>query len=994
MKTLQIFALSALCFFTNSLFSQTGPGGVGNTTGNSDVTLWLDANTINQTNNSRVSNWNDNSGYGNTALAPASTSPVFISNQINGYPKVHFNINNTEYLGVADDVSLKPNTISIFVVGNLTDRTDRWGAFVSKGTGDNWNKGYALYRDNGRESIGGYVSNWNSNNVTTAITYNTNQILNLNYGNSKVSLVVNEREEDASRQNGNTSNSNSELWLGWAGGAGGGHYLDGDIAETILLKRHVNDAERIIIHNYLSAKYNIPLADNDLFKQDDSDKGNFDHHVAGIGKTRGANSHADSQGTGIVRINNPSNLSNNSFLFWGEETKNATYNFSANATNYSEHLNSNWRVSKSGDLGTVDVMFDISAMNLSFWNGCKDLQLVIANNSNFTSPRVYPLSVAAGVAKTINVTFNDNDYFTIRYIDKIVWNGTRYFNGSLPNQAPNNTTDKCLKLLVKNGDKAILNQNAYVKDIELEIGAFLEIADGVELTVENGIINNGNIDLLGEAQLIQKHAGFNLNSGNGNLKIRQQGSTNLFNYNYWSSPVARNNNWQIGYLEQNNGAVTFNSAQNANPNTTPISLSSRWLYTYNASAALGYYGWNQINAGSPIKPGIGYTMKGSGSEASEETYVFSGQANSGNYTYSVEVGNDFLVGNPYASALNADQFIRDNLEVTNGTLYFYEQFESNNTHVTRAYQGGYATFNLLAGVAAVSQLENGGLTSKGAPTKNIAVGQGFYITIVQNGFLNFSNAQRVFAKESSVGPNGSIFYRQDDTNENSESDTRTKFWLNFTDPSGRSREIVLGYDDNASEGFDRGYDAIDYSEYSDNMVWYTPDNLLVIQGLKTLNLEDEMALSIKVANPGNYTIGLGRTLNFPDSTPIYLKDNQENRFYDLKTETASIAFEAGTINTRYSIVYQRDTLGVSSLENNSSVYVKFDKNNDTVQLYGIDNLNTVKGVYIYSVDGKQVHYSQRLDSNNINVSNCNGGIYILKLEMLSGAAQNIRFVKY
>src|SRR5690606_38431240 len=141
---------------------------------------------------------------------------------------------------------------------------------------------------------------------------------------------------------------------------------------------------------------------------------------------------------------------------------------------------------------------------------------------------------------------------------------------------------------------------------------------------------------------------------------------------------------------------------------------------------------------------------------SEEEYVFSGVANSRDYVYGVTKGNDFLIGNPYPSTLNANQFILDNLDVTTGTLYFYEQFESNNTHVLRDYQGGYATLNLLTGVAAAadSQLNNGGSSTKGKPTNNIAVGQGFFVTIDQSTSLKFNNSQRVFAKESN---GGSIF---------------------------------------------------------------------------------------------------------------------------------------------------------------------------------------------------------------------------------------------
>ena len=108
----------------------------------------------------------------------------------------------------------------------------------------------------------------------------------------------------------------------------------------------------------------------------------------------------------------------------------------------------------------------------------------------------------------------------------------------------------------------------------------------------------------------------------------------------------------------------------------------------------------------------------------------------------------------------------------------------------------------------------------------------------------------------------------------------------------------------------------------------------------------------------------------------------------------SLYLQAGTYNNQYSIVYQRETLGVSSLENVSSVYVRFDKNNKTVQLLGVENLNDVKGIYIYAMDGKQVLSYSNLDSKVFDVSYFNDGVYILKLEMRSGSVENIRFIKY
>ncbi|RZQ51167.1 hypothetical protein C1E23_21030, partial [Pseudoalteromonas phenolica] len=74
----------------------------------------------------------------------------------------------------------------------------------------------------------------------------------------------------------------------------------GDIAEIAIYKVKRTTVERIIIDNYLAAKYGQSLSANDFYNEDTSG-GNFDHKVAGIGQASDGSNHSDSQGTGIVR---------------------------------------------------------------------------------------------------------------------------------------------------------------------------------------------------------------------------------------------------------------------------------------------------------------------------------------------------------------------------------------------------------------------------------------------------------------------------------------------------------------------------------------------------------------------------------------------------------------------------------------------------------------------------------------------------------------------
>ncbi|TYB79308.1 T9SS type A sorting domain-containing protein [Bizionia myxarmorum] len=1029
-KHLQTLLIFAIYFFIYPIFAQTGPGGVGNSSTNG---LWLKADDLNLVDGQGVAIWQDASGNENHANQTVSEqSPKFISeSSFNNYPSIDFDGSN-DWLRVKDANILDGTTsINYFTVVKPKGlaKTQVVQAMVSKRNGYNTSNNqfaytFFFYNNKLTNDITDANDRYDSNYV---FSNDTTYVLSFDFDGSlpEVSRSSMSRNGILLRTARETSESvlasTAPLTIGQLN-VGDGRHATEELAEIIHFNYKLNIAERTIVHNYLSAKYNTPLTLNNFYTQDEIVQGNFDHHVAGIARVSDA-AHLDSQGSGILRVNNPLNLgdTNDKYFFWGQNIMSSIYDFNteiqaqdgAGILQNHQHLNVIWRVSKSEDhkdFQAVDMSFEISSFPEII--GCYSLELVIgADTFDYSTgttnqyidlfeipQQIYQLNVSGGIASASGVTMNDGSHFTLRYRknEKIVWNGTNFTNASGVVGAPS-VSDSNKSLVILENTAVTLNENAFVCEIEVQTGATLNIADGLELTVQNRIVNNGTIDLLGEAQLIQNHKGANINSGSGKLKIRQQGTTNLHNYNYWSSPVSTDGFWQIGFLKQENSNVLFSPAQSQIPTSNPVTLSSRWLYKYNASVTLanGIMGWARINTTTNIEPGIGYTLKGSGSAPSltEEEYVFSGTANSGDYSYIATSGNDFLIGNPYPSALNANKFIQDNLDVTTGTLYFYEQFQTNNTHILRDYQGGYATLNLLGSVPAATEATSGlgseGSSTKGAPTNNIAVGQGFFVSIIQNSDIRFNNTQRVFAKESM---DQSIFFR--DGNVNSETDSRTKFWLSFADSSGRMREIALGYDENASEGFDKGYDAIDLSDYPDSMLWDAADNLLVIQGLQQLNVEDDIALSIKISTSGTYIIGLNRTLNFPEDTAIYLKDNQTNRFYDLKAGDASIAFQAGTYNNQYSIVYQQATLGVDDFENYQSVKVLFDKNTETLQLLGLDDLSSVKGLYIYSLEGKEVHALQDIKSEKIDIAKITQGVYILKLEMNSGAIQNIKFVKY
>ncbi|AUC75481.1 T9SS type A sorting domain-containing protein [Olleya sp. Bg11-27] len=974
----------------NFLFSQTGPGGVGATDGSSQLVLWLNpdkgANTGSVLEDQSGNNFSFVDGAGS----------VLNSNTVNGYNAYGFNGSN-QYLQKSFESKLNPDEFSVFSVSNVSN-SSAYKAVLSNrdDPAGSATKGFILYATPSSDTWSfwtGTNTSWLTTGGSLATTNNWS-VQNLFYKNETGGkrLFIN-NTLNATSTHGMVVNSSRPFRIGAGRNESTPDYFfKGEIGEIVMYDAVLNSAQRIIVNNYLSAKYNISIAE-DYYTQDNPANGDFDHNVAGISRVDNLNQHLNSQGTGIIRISK-SGLANGKYLFWGENNNNATYSFSLNTSDYQDHIDTMWRVSEPfGINDRLMVNIKKSDLNLSVISGCTQLELIVADNSSFTgaSLRVYPLTETATefVYNTNGLGFDDGDYFTLRYTDQIVWNGTAFFNGSGALHAPDNT-DACLKLTVKSGSTAILTADAHVREVEVEPGATLQVNDGVLLEVDNGIFNEGTVEFLGEAQLIQNHTGVSSNTGSGDLKIRQEGTFNIYNYNYWSAPVHRSGDWQVGYLETEAGPIGFTGGYDANPSASPIELSSYWLYTFN-DLIDNYYGWNHITPTTAVIPAMGYLMKGSGNATptptTDQTYVFRGTANDGDYSIPVISGNQVLIGNPYPSAITATAFINDNSAVIGGSIYFYEHFQANNTHILADYQGGYATRNLLTGVEAPSLPSTGNSSTKGAPEDGVAVAQGFFVKIQNTGTVQFSNSQRVYARESL---SESVFYR---SAQSTPTDDRIIFWLKFKDHLNNESTIALGYDTNASVDYDNGYDSESFNELPNELYWPIIDKKMCIQGLNSFDVSDEIPLGVDLANAGDFTFEIDRTLNFPTNETIYLKDNQTDLFYDIKSNPVTLSLSEGEDESRFSIVYQTaESLSTDDFDSEASgLYYNVDK--DALVFATLDNLNAIETIAIYNVLGQKVKVLEDVDSREVDLSFLKTGIYIAEINENSGRKLKIKFIK-
>lgn len=367
------------------VISQTGPGGIGNSANN---VLWLNASEDLTLAGSNIIDISDQSGNSNTATAPSVASrPLTIPNAVNGYSSMRFDGSN-DYLTVSDNATIDLTQWNILVVTKATINKN-FNAIYVKGSDAFENIEFLGFSD-ASFHLPIYMTNGvrnSPNSITGQYSTTDFDIFEYTFSSAVGRDVYKNFNNIITDNDTNTPQvNNNPLYIGHELGTSG-RFLRGEIAELIFYNSTLSLAERIIINNYLSAKYDINLSTNDIYNEDDAVAGDFDHDVAGIGQATDGSNQAESIGTGIIRILNPANLDNNEFLIWGHDNQAIAANNMADVPTgvVSTRIDRTWRFSEADntgspvDVGAIDLQFDLSSIAPVV---LADLSLLIDTNND------------------------------------------------------------------------------------------------------------------------------------------------------------------------------------------------------------------------------------------------------------------------------------------------------------------------------------------------------------------------------------------------------------------------------------------------------------------------------------------------------------------------------------------------------------------------------------------------------------------------------------
>ena len=508
------------------------------------------------------------------------------------------------------------------------------------------------------------------------------------------------------------------------------------------------------------------------------------------------------------------------------------------------------------------------------------------------------------------------------------WDGTKWSNGTP------SITDKIEFIQNYNVDTDLNGCSCTVSN-----GANVTIPTGRTLTITNSVnVNSGSLTLENNSSLVQTDNVANT----GNITyIRISPPIFQKDYLYWSTPV------------------NPQKLVDVSPGTTP------GKYFGNDGTQ-----WVSTNRESNMVIGKGYIIRGPANYTNTTkqafTATFKGVPNNGDLEgEALAAGKSYLVGNPYPSALNADELLKKN-SMLNGTLYFWTHNTPAKPTATNQYTNDdYASYNLSGGVSAKSDKQhsdNPANDNGTKPTGKIAAGQSFFVTTNAAGKVQFKNAMRL------GGTNNGQFFKPG----NSAKETaieKNRIWLNMTNATGAFKQVLVGYIEGATNDYETTYDGLSFdgNQYLD-FYSVSNENKFVIQGRALPFTDtDKVPLGYRTTVEGEFTIAIDEVDGSMTNQVIYVEDKTTGEIHDLTQSNYTFKTQAGTFNDRLTLRYKTDkTLGTGDFENlDNGILVSV--RNKTINL--LSSKETIKDVTLFDITGKQIYTKKKIGETELQIQN-------------------------
>lgn len=479
-------------------------------------------------------------------------------------------------------------------------------------------------------------------------------------------------------------------------------------------------------------------------------------------------------------------------------------------------------------------------------------------------------------------------------------------------------------------------------DCSVPAGSNVVFSEGTSLKLFTNlnVQDGGNFKLEDSATLIQtKNQSENANTGTSVME-REVSSAMTEDFLFWSSPVDEFDLSDITAPFASTASQFDVSAINGEGTAGDYIVTSGTM-----NEGQGYI----VEVPNDFVP-TGFTASFEGKPGSGQITIDAFKSPSANEP-AEELRHWNLIGNPYPSAVNVEEFLTENTALE-GNVRFWSNGNTGNTAIAGAFYSGvaytygdqYVTYNRTGSTPDMF----GG---------NIASGQGFFVQVDESAGptsnVAFNNTMRFDAAE--IAYDNSQFIETNQSSSVASNPNNQLVWLSLVDTNDVASVALVGYVSGATNGNDRMYDA--FSDGGALRIYsILGSSKMAIQGRALpFNAEDVVPLGIDLPSSGSYTIGIDQLQGniFNPTQGIFLEDTALDVVHDLRAQPYSFVGLEGSSLGRFVLRYN-EPLSVDEPELEISGVLAFIKDNQL----NIQSSSTIKDVAVYDLTGKQVmHYT-------------------------------------
>ncbi|GAA4290930.1 hypothetical protein GCM10023163_05580 [Aestuariibaculum suncheonense] len=201
--------------------------------------------------------------------------------------------------------------------------------------------------------------------------------------------------------------------------------------------------------------------------------------------------------------------------------------------------------------------------------------------------------------------------------------------------------------------------------------------------------------------------------------------------------------------------------------------------------------------------------------------------------------------------------------------------------------------------------------------------------------------------------------------------------IDFTVPGKLTRPLLFSFtkDNSATDNYDYGYDAINYTQYPYDLNWVINDLNCTIQAVGAYDDSKKYPLWLFMSTEEDFFISFNRLENFDTPIDVFIYDKKENTYTRINDSNFKSHVTKGEHDDRFYLAFKSEnTISSTSAAKTLSTEDEILKNTkiqylrNSKELYiDTNGLTSIKEIALTNVNGQRLFSTRNINDTHIKV---------------------------